>query len=205
MTYYGERKWKYIFYQILLIPLSLLAIFAVGMNDIVMSNGGATVFQDRVGDYFVSVSMRPPKPRPGLIAVSIVIEAAVSENGPESVRRVPISTDLTVIGKRRDSTDFIIVQLHLQSVILGISHFDSHIPVEEPGEWVLILDVTGPIGDIAVSIPFDVEDSVEGRFNWDAGFKENLPQTAVMIGSILIWCALVLGLVFWRRRRQNIL
>ena len=141
----------YLFYQVLLLPASLLAVFAIGMSDIVMSNGGVPVYQGRVGDYFVSVSMRPPQPRPGLIAVSVVIEAAVSENGPGSVRRVPISTDLTVIGKRRDSTDFIIGPLYLQSVILGISHFDTHISVEEPGGWVLILDVSGPIGDVAVA------------------------------------------------------
>jgi len=56
---------------LLLLAGTMVALFWAPPE--VAGNGGAVVFEDRVGDYTVSVTVNSPEPRPGIVLVGVGI------------------------------------------------------------------------------------------------------------------------------------
>ncbi len=119
------------------------------------ANGGAVFYKERIRDYSVSVGVDPPEPEPGLVRLSVTVQAFSSTNGDEG-ELVPIATELILTATGRGPDRSIIGPIEPQPVLLGISHFDTVLSLSDPGVWVFRLEISGAIGAVTADVPLEV-------------------------------------------------
>ncbi|MBM3933192.1 MAG: hypothetical protein FJ319_02650 [SAR202 cluster bacterium] len=167
----------------------VLAAFAVGRP--AAANGGPVIAQDRVGAYAVTVSVNPPDPRPGVVRVTILVEAYVSENGPETARLVAVPTTmrLTAVSPSRSSPD--IGPMVVTSLAADASHYNVSLTLPRHGDWRIRAAFEGPLGPGTVEALLPIVREDRDVFPWVIG--------AAAIAALVLTTA---SLVVLRRRRK---
>ncbi len=184
----------------LLPALVMVFLVCMGLPPKAEANGGVLVFEGRVAEYMVSVTVNPPTPRPGLVLVGVIVKAVVSTNGDGHTSLVNVATELSVTATGPEPVSHVIGPLQPQTILPGISHFDLAMEVPQPGEWLLSLELGGPLGDVTVAVPFTVtgSDAIVDR--------EQSTDRSPLAGWLLVTPLLVMALVvvpLWVLRRRH--
>ena len=152
------------------VGLSILALVTVGPRP-TQANGGKAIFEERVGAYSVYVSVRPPEPQPGVVAISIVIEGYVSVNGPQTESLAPVPTELWITAGSPSGSVPDIARHKLTPLLPGASHYDVTLALPVTGEWTLLVDSTGPLApeSIGATVVVTGESELTGALKIAAG------------------------------------
>jgi len=158
------------------------------------ANGGTLIFEERVAEYLISVTVNPPTPVPGLILIGIIVKAVVSTNGDDHSSLVNVATELSVTAT--GPNDHVIGPLQPRPVLPGISHFDFALGVHQSGDWSLSLDLSGQLGNATAVVPLNVkaDDVVSGQETVGqpslTGWMPVILIALVAIAVIPIWMAI---------------
>ena len=143
--------------KFLLAPTLAVVVFvaSTGLPSKGAANGGTLIFEERVEEYLISVTVNPPTPVPGLILVGIIIKAVVSTNGDDHYSLVNVATELSVTATGPNA--HVIGPLQPNPILPGISHFDFPLGIHQSGDWLLSLDLSGQLGNVTAAVPISVK------------------------------------------------
>ena len=138
----------------LVLILALSSLLVIWPPDATESNGGGVIFQESVQNYFVTVSILPPEPTPGVAVLGITIQGIVTENGSANPSLVPTSARVRVTGRGPEGAA--IGPLEPRSINPVFSHYDLIMEIDQAGPWVFTLELSGALGDATVEVPLEV-------------------------------------------------